>query len=320
MGSAYPSGLYLESSAASSGASNAQFLPRTVLPAEYLQSTGNIDPLIAPTVALESPTDLAVRAVEQALERAGVKPEQLGLIIGDCLTPREKTPSEAQRVGKRFGLKIPAYDVTCGTTAFVQHLHTLSQWRAESVPEYVLLLSTNTPTENISVDQFRKLPIRFCDAAAAMVVSKQHQGRLSLVASAVFPDSRGRNYISIDTFGGLTLDATALDEHFAAYIDRSLAEVTGQGLVREGGYRFVCASASGRVLNSIANSFQINARERWFEQLTTQGDSLGSSVGRVLADRWEELIEPKQIVVAVCGSGISHGYAVLGGANHEGRR
>lgn len=304
MGSAYPEGTYLDNE-------TGPFSPRTVLPRSYLESSGNRDPLAAPLAALMSPTDLAVIAAEQALKRAGILPEQLGLIIGDTLTTREKTPSEAQRVGKRFGLKVPAYDITCGPTAFAQHLDVLRRWKVEATPEYVLLLSSNTPTESVSFDTLRSSSYRFCDAASAMVVSNRHPGKLKVTATRTFPDVRGSPFLSVETFGGMQINTAALEEDCAGYVDRALAEVTSSCGVREGRYCFLAASASGRVLDAIAQSFAIEPSDRWYHQLVQQGDSLGSSVGRVIADRWDELQADKHIVVTVCGSGVSYGYAVL---------
>lgn len=286
--------------------------PRTVLPTDYLSGTRPHDFLDAPLLASESPTDLGFRAAQVALERAGVAPEQLGLIVGDCATPREKTPSEAQRIGKRFNIKVPAFDITAGSVAFVQHLDTLDGWLPERTPEYVLVVSTNCPTENLTPAQIRESPFRFCDAASAMVLSRRHRGRLSVRASAVGTDPRFAQMFSINTFGGLALDTQAADECFASYIDRSLSEITQQQWARQGEFRLICSLASRGALESIASAFDVDKEDRWFEQILDQGDSLGSSVGRVLADRWAELGSGRDIVVAVCGSGMSYGYVVLG--------
>jgi len=48
-------------------------------------------------------SDLAVRAAENALENAGVKPEELDLIVVSTITPDHPTPSTASVVQRKLG-------------------------------------------------------------------------------------------------------------------------------------------------------------------------------------------------------------------------
>ena len=285
--------------------------PKTVLPAGYLERTHNADPLEAPRAALESPTDLAFKAASQALERAGIAPDRIGMIIGDTATPREKTPSEAQRLGKRFGIKVPAFDVTAGSAAFVQHLDIINSWREDRVPEYVLLISSNCPSENIFWNQGSGFPLKVCDAASALVVSAKHPGKLVVKETFCTAAPAGPETITIDTFGFLSVDIAARDEAFAGRLDELVTRAIKAGLTQPGEFRLVCSAANAEALARLSDQYQVAAVDRWFEQILEQGDSFGSSVGRVLADRWSEVGNGRKVVVAVAGSGSSCGFAVL---------
>jgi 3-oxoacyl-[acyl-carrier-protein] synthase-3 len=65
----------------------------TGLPLDYIRETRNQDPREAQKVTSHTPTDLGgVEASLMALKRAGIKPEQLGMVICNCCTPYQTTP------------------------------------------------------------------------------------------------------------------------------------------------------------------------------------------------------------------------------------
>lgn len=134
------------------------------------------------TIAQQTPTDLSERAARLAIEAAGLEVEQIGLVIGDNSIPIQTMPSEGQRVAGKLGLKVPAYDITAGTGALVAQLATLSKMKSERLPEYALCVSANTPTQSID---YRKSSLGgiFSDGAGAVVVSRTHAGRASLIAT-----------------------------------------------------------------------------------------------------------------------------------------
>jgi len=70
----------------------------TTLPLFYITETKNIDTWVARSVAQQNASDLGAQAARLALERAGLTSENIGLILGDCNTPIETTPGEAQRI------------------------------------------------------------------------------------------------------------------------------------------------------------------------------------------------------------------------------
>jgi hypothetical protein len=307
----FPSGSFGQGAPKAVGGNPRGCFPKTVLPEGYLESTKNADPREAPKVALESPTDLAFKAASQALARAGITAEQVGLILGDTATPREKTPSEAQRLGKRFGLKIPAFDVTVGAAAFVQHLDIINSWREDRVPEYVLLVSSNCPSENLDWSKGGASQSKVCDAAAALVVSAKHPGKLVVKETYCSAPQRVSNALSIDTFGYLSIDVPARDEAFAGRLDELVTKAVKSGFARPGEFRLLCSSAHPGALAKLSELYLIAPEDRWYEQILDQGDSFGSSVGRVIADRWDEVGEGRKVVVAVAGSGSTSGFAIL---------
>ena len=157
---------------------------RASLPLEYIKNTKNSEVLDGRPVAVANPTTLAVTAARQALERAGITPEQLGLIIADTATPYQTCPSEAQRVGGALGIKIPAYDVVAGSSSLALFFDMLCSWKPERVPDYVLCISTNTFSQHVAYRGESALAAHlYGDAASAVVISPRHVGRLEITQS-----------------------------------------------------------------------------------------------------------------------------------------
>jgi 3-oxoacyl-[acyl-carrier-protein] synthase-3 len=159
---------------------------RTSLPLEYLSTSRNRDILEGRARAAASPTALGVQAVQQALTRAGITIEQVGLIVGDSCTPYQTCPAEAHRIGGALGVKVAAYDVVAGPAGLGVHLDMLAAWQPARLPEYVLCVSTHTPTQQLHFDGLAQggsgalAAYLLGDAAAALVVSARHAGRLRI--------------------------------------------------------------------------------------------------------------------------------------------
>ncbi len=157
---------------------------RGSLPLQYIKDTKNREVLEGRPQALATPTTLGVTASRQALERAGITAEQIGLIVADTATPYQTCPSEAQRIGGALGVKIPSYDIVAGAVSLPVYLETLLSWKPERVPDYVLCVSTNTFSQHVAYGGGSALPAYlYGDAASAFVISPRHSGRLKIVSS-----------------------------------------------------------------------------------------------------------------------------------------
>jgi len=71
---------------------------RSVLALSYIRETLNQDSKRAQDVASHTPTTLAVAACTMALERAGLRGQDIGLVLANCCTPLQTMPAEEQRI------------------------------------------------------------------------------------------------------------------------------------------------------------------------------------------------------------------------------
>src|SRR3954451_25002660 len=77
---------------------------RTVLPLDYIRATRNADLRAAPGAALYSNAETGRRAAVMAIERAGLAPSDIGMVIAGGCSPDTCIPAEAARIARALGL------------------------------------------------------------------------------------------------------------------------------------------------------------------------------------------------------------------------
>lgn len=181
------------------------------IPLNYIKETGNIPVKNALSHSLCSPSDMGIKAVEQALSKLGITTEQIELLIGDTSTPWEVCPSEGQRVAGRLGRKIPSYDITGSTCATSVQLSTLLKWKANKLPEYTVLISASAATQVINFNEGDERFI-FGDGASAYIVSATHQKGWKVLQAHYAVNPENQSFIRGDLFAPLSLGEIPSEE------------------------------------------------------------------------------------------------------------
>lgn len=311
-GSAYPEGVLTDehitalglSVSASERAAASRFgvrCRRSALPESYLARARNADVLEARKVTTITPTALAVSAVKQAVERAGISLEQIGLIIADCATPHQTCPSEAQRIGGALGLKVPAYDITAGAGALTLSLALLASWKPERMSEYVLCVSVNTPTELLRFSEGGLSAQLLGDAASAVIVSAKHPGRLQVLRTRLERERGVRSPITVKRF--VTIRHEDLMPQ-PILRDRLSAGLLNLGATK--GAYFVGPQLFCGDLVSIAGALGVSP-EKVVTEAVNHGYSLGSSAGCCISSLWDSVKNGDEIAVLHEGDGVSSG-------------
>src|ERR1700750_130191 len=114
---------------------------RSVLPLDYIRTTKNKDIRAAPEPALYSNAETGRRAALMAIERAGIKPSDIGMVVAGGCSPDTCIPAEAGRVAKLLGINVPSFDLHAACSTFGAQVNFLSNMRPETLPDYVLLVT-----------------------------------------------------------------------------------------------------------------------------------------------------------------------------------
>ncbi len=119
----------------------------------------------------ESHTGLCLQAARQALERAGVGPEEIGVCIVATLTPDRLTPATACVLQKELGMgeDTVCFDLNAACSGFVYALHTAQCLLAAATRKFGLVIGAEV-LSRVTDYTDRSTCVLFGDGAGAAVV------------------------------------------------------------------------------------------------------------------------------------------------------
>jgi 3-oxoacyl-[acyl-carrier-protein] synthase-3 len=112
---------------------------------------------------------LAVTSGAAAMEKAGVAPGDIDLVILCTTTPDQQVPGTSAVVQHELGLTCGAFDINAACSGFVYGLVTAFQFAANGVNERVLLIGSETLSRITDWDD-RATAVLFADGAGAVVI------------------------------------------------------------------------------------------------------------------------------------------------------
>jgi len=153
----------------------------------------------------ENNSDLSLAAARQALDRAGLEPEDLDLIVLGTLTPDYLMPSTACLVQTALGAKnAGAFDVAAACTGFLTALHTGESFVRAGRAKNVLVIGAETLSRYLDMSD-RTSCILFGDGAGAAVLrpfEDCEQGEV--LETRLGSDGTGFDFIHIPMGGAKT--------------------------------------------------------------------------------------------------------------------
>ena len=125
-------------------------------------------------------SDLGTQAAIQAIERAGLTPDDIGVIVCGTVTPDMLFPSTACLIQHKIGAHHTwGFDLSAACSAFTYSLTTASQFVASGAHEHALVIGADVMSSIIDYKD-RSTCVLFGDGAGAVVVSaaKEGEGRI----------------------------------------------------------------------------------------------------------------------------------------------
>ena len=137
-----------------------------------------------------STSDLAYEAGKRALENAGLKPEDIDLIICATITPDYFMPSCACIVQEKLGaIDAAAFDLVAACTGMIYGMVTAEQFIKSGMYENVLVIGSETLSRVLDWED-RSSCVLFGDGAGAVVMSKAKKGGRILASNLEADGSR----------------------------------------------------------------------------------------------------------------------------------
>ncbi|MDO7787173.1 beta-ketoacyl-ACP synthase III [Desulforamulus aquiferis] len=151
---------------------------------------------------------LAIKASWKALENAGVKPEELDLIILTTCSKDMIIPASACIVQDKLGaVNAAAFDLEAGCTGFVYSVTIAAQFIATGAMKRILVVGSETLSKIINWED-RNTSVLFGDGSGAVVLGPVEQGE-GVLASKLAAEGAGWEHLLVPA-GGARIPASPL--------------------------------------------------------------------------------------------------------------
>jgi 3-oxoacyl-[acyl-carrier-protein] synthase-3 len=138
----------------------------------------------------ETGTTLATAASKQAMERAGVDPKDIDLIIYATLSPDFFFPGTAVFVQRALGLKeIPCLDIRQQCTGFIYGLSIADAYIRTGMFKHILLIGSEVHSTGLDISTAgRDITVLFGDGAGAVVIGRATDEQHMILSTHVHAD------------------------------------------------------------------------------------------------------------------------------------
>jgi 3-oxoacyl-[acyl-carrier-protein] synthase-3 len=282
---------------------------RTVLSLDYLRTTKNVDPRAAAEASELNHAQLGARAAHMAIERAGLSPADIGMVISGGSAPDLVSPAEACGVGALLGIEAPAFDVMSACTSFFVPLYLLSMMDPARLPAFILLVIPETITCTVDYRD-RSAAVLWGDAAAAAVVSTQEHGRAEILGANLGSSPAGAHKVSIPRQGFFRQDGKAVQKFAIKTMTTMVKGLKHSFHSPKRAWSFVGHQANLRMLEHVCASCDISTQQH-FHNLETFGNTAAAGSLTVLSQRWDKWNGHDDVSVAGVGAGLTWGSYLL---------
>lgn len=256
--------------------------------------------------------DLAARAGQLAIERAGIEPTTIDLVIVATFTPDDPLPHVAQLVAVEVGAeRAGAMDLAAACAGFVSGVAVGAAMVESGRADRVLVVAGEILTRAIDPDDRRTAPL-FGDGAGAAVLSAEGDGR---IGPSVLRSEGRFGHLVRQLRSDMVLRMEGQEVY--PYAVRTLAEVTEEVLERASWTLddvdlFVYHQANARILGGVCGRLGLS-EERAVNYIGETGNTSAASIPLALDQALREgrLRPGMRVLLAAIGGSYVWGAVVL---------
>ncbi len=271
-------------------------------------------------------SELAARAAERALKNAGIRADEIDLLIAATSTPDMPLPSCACFVQEKIGAKkAAAFDLAAACAGFVYGLTVAEQFIKSGTHQKVLVIGADLISSYIDWTD-RSTCVLFGDGAGAAVLAAVKSG--GILSSVLGSDGRYADLLTISCGGSKTPSSDETLKSKGHYLQMNGAEVfklavrgmmdaVTQALERasvraEDVKIFIPHQANMRIIDAVAERLHF-PKEKIFINLQKYGNTSAAScaIGLCEAVEQKRIQKHDKVVLATFGSGLVWGAMVI---------
>jgi 3-oxoacyl-[acyl-carrier-protein] synthase-3 len=276
---------------------------RTCLPLDYIKTTKNSDSRAALEAALYNNAQTGAAAAGMALERAGLKPEDIGMIISGSSAPDHVAPSEAAAIAAELGIEALCFDVTSACTTYGMQVGILSKMKPGTVPPYILIVNPENFTRVVDYSK-RGDAALFGDATSASVLSLEVPSRLAFTHAEGDSKPSAWTKVFVPRLGYFQQDGNAVQGFAIRKTTECLRSVRSMADADADTFMFIGHQANLGMLKTVCERCGISDQNHWFN-VADFGNTASAGAPGTLSLHWDELKPGTDVGIVIVGAGLT---------------
>jgi 3-oxoacyl-[acyl-carrier-protein] synthase-3 len=269
----------------------------------------------------------AVRAARQAIERAGIDPAEIDLLLCATSTPDQILPSTGCLIQAEIGAnKAAAFDLAAACSGFLYGLTLVNSMIRTGQCRYALVIGAEVLTKYVDYTD-RSTCVIFGDGAGAAVLGPVGEDR-GILAARIRSDGRYAEQLYAAGGGtrlGLSAESIASGEHFYKMKGNELFKVAVRSMtdisrevLKEAGQTaddidlFIPHQANQRITDAVASKLGVD-ESQIYSNISMHGNTSSASIPIALDECVEagRVKEGDLVVMASFGGGVTWGGVVM---------
>jgi 3-oxoacyl-[acyl-carrier-protein] synthase-3 len=270
-------------------------------------------------------SDMAAAAVKALLEKKGIDPLEIELVIVGTVTPDHPFPSTANIVCDKVGMKNAwSYDVNAACSGFLYALSTGSQFIESGKHKKVIVIGVDKMTSIIDY-QDRTTCVIFGDGAGAVLLEPNEEGN-GVMDFILRSDGAGRQYLQQPAGGSAMPASVETVENRMHYVKQegqavfkfavtNMADVSAEimernNLTSDDVSWLVPHQANLRIIDATANRMGLT-KEKVMINIQRYGNTTAGTLPLCLWDYESQLKKGDVLILSAFGGGFTWGAIYL---------
>lgn len=270
-------------------------------------------------------SDMAAAAVKALLEKKGIDPMDIDLVICGTVTPDHPFPSTANILSDKTGMKNAwSFDVNAACSGFLFALATGSQFIETGKYKKVIVVGVDKMTSIVDY-QDRTTCVIFGDGAGAVLLEPNTEG-LGLQDFILHSDGSGREFLVQPAGGSLNPASIETVENRMHYVKQegqsvfkfavtNMADVSAKimeknSLTSEDVQWLVPHQANLRIIDATANRMGLS-KEKVMINIEKYGNTTAGTLPLCLWDYEKQLKKGDTLILSAFGGGFTWGAIYL---------
>lgn len=257
-------------------------------------------------------SDLAVAAAKEAIAKAGITPEEIGLILVATVTQDQTFPSVACMVQEQLGaVNAAAMDQAAACAGFIYSLVTAKHFVEANTYKYVLVVGVEKLSKVIDWND-RNTAVLFGDGASAAVVGPVSEGR-GILSFELGADGTGGKNLYLTKQDTIAMNGREVFKFAVRQMGESAVSVLDKaGLTKEDVDFLVPHQANIRIMESARERLELPP-EKMSKTIYKYGNTSAASIGISLVDELEagKIKEDDLLVLVGFGGGLTWGAVAM---------